>query len=424
MDVRSVIFQTVDLEMVYNRKGIKMENVSVEQAVELILEQTKVLEEVEYVSLLESQGRILAEDMMSEFDNPPFDRSPIDGYACKAEDIAGASRENPVILKVLEEIDAGQYSEVEVKNGEAVRIMTGAAIPAGCNCCLRQESTDYGEDHVAVYEGVAPWMNYCYKGEDFKKDTKMVEKGTKLGYVELAILASMGCAEVPVYRMPRIALLTTGDEVTTPGKELLPGKIYNSNQTMLAARMHEFGIRPVIIETVKDEPDVMAERLKEIAPQIDIVITTGGVSVGKKDIMHGALPMIGAERIFWRVMLKPGTPTIFSVYEGVPIVSLSGNPFGAMANFELLVRPMLAKMMKDSSIAPVRMQSEMADPFPKASRGRRFIRGIWKEGSVHMPSGLHSSGVLSSLQGCNCMVDIKPGTDKLTPGDKVEIVLI
>ena len=252
----------------------------------------------------------------------------------------------------------------------------------------------------------------------------MIEKGTKLGYVEQAILASMGCAKVPVYKMPRIALLTTGDEVTTPGSELLPGKIYNSNQTMIAARMNEFGIRPVIIETIKDDPDVMAERLKEIAPDVDVVITTGGVSVGKKDIMHGALPKIGAERIFWRVMLKPGTPTIFSVYKGLPIISLSGNPFGAMANFELLVRPMLAKMMQDPSILPIRLQSKMADPFPKASRGRRFIRGIWKEGRVYMPDGLHSSGVLSSLQGCNCMVDIKPGTDKLSEGDEVEIVLI
>ena len=401
-----------------------MENVLVEEAVKLILDRTKVMDQVEMVPLLECLGRVISQDMVSQFDNPPFDRSPIDGYACRSEDVLEATKANPVVLKVLEEIDAGQYSTVTVKRGEAVRIMTGAAIPEGCDCCLRQESTNYGEDFVEVYQGERPWMNYCYKGEDFEAGVTMVAKGTKLGYVELSILASMGCAELPVYKMPRIALLTTGDEVTTPGEELLPGKIYNSNQTMLAARMLEFGIRPVVIDTVKDDPKVMAEVLKKVSEDVDVIITTGGVSVGKKDIMHGALPMIGAERIFWRVLLKPGTPTIFSIYNNIPVISLSGNPFGAMANFELLIRPMLAKMMSDPSLEPIRLNAKMADPFPKASRGRRFIRGIYRDGEVHMPKGLHSSGVLSSLKGCNCMVDIKPGTDRLAVGDPVEIVLI
>ena len=147
-----------------------MEGISVEQAVEQILQHTPVINETEETELNKAGGRILAQDMVAGFDNPPFDRSPVDGYACKAEDLAGAAKEHPVRLKVMEEIDAGQYSEREIQQGQAVRIMTGAAIPNGCNCCIYQEDTDYGEDTVEVYSEQKRWSNYCFAGEDFKKE--------------------------------------------------------------------------------------------------------------------------------------------------------------------------------------------------------------------------------------------------------------
>ena len=398
---------------------------------EQILQYTPVINETEEVELNKAGGRILAQDMVAEFNNPPFDRSPVDGYACKAEDLAGASSEHPVKLKVMEEVDAGQYSERVMESGQAVRIMTGAAIPKGCDCCIFQEDTDDGEETVEIYREVKQWDNYCFAGEDFKKGTTLLKKGTHIGYVEAAVLAGMGAAKVPVYRRPKVVLLTTGDEVVEPGNPLPAGKIYNSNMTMLSARMMELGIEPFYMEAVKDNPQVMAEKIKEIAEQADMIITTGGVSVGKKDIMHESIRLIDAERIFWRVNMKPGMPTLFSVYENasggkVPVISLSGNPFGVAVTIELLIRPALEKMMQNPAIGLKEVTGVMADDFMKGIKGRRFIRAYWENGRFHLPNGLHSNGVLSSMAGCNCLIDTKTMEDKesksLKTGDKVSAV--
>lgn len=401
-----------------------MEGVTLEQAVEQILAHTPVITDTEEVGLLQTQGRMLAQDMVTSFDNPPFDRSPVDGYACRAEDIEGASWENPAELTVTREIDAGQYSEAEVKTGQAVRIMTGAAIPPGCDCCIRQEDTDYGEKTVKVYAAQQKWGNYCFAGEDFKKDTLLLKKGTKLGYMEAAVLAGMGIHRVPVYRLPKVVLLTSGDEVVEPGNPLPPGKIYNSNMTMLAARLQEFGVYPFYAAAVEDDPAVMAEAVRRRAQDADLIITTGAVSVGKKDIMHEALNQIGAERIFWRVQVKPGMPTLFSLYQNVPVLSLSGNPFGVAVTAELLVRPLLQKMMQDDTLQLVRVKGVMADTFEKKIRGRRFIRAIWENGTFRLPKGLHSNGVLSSMAGCNCLIEVKPGMPALEPGVRAEAILL
>ena len=410
-----------------------MEGISVEQAMEQILQYTPVINETEEVELNKAGGRILAQDMVAEFNNPPFDRSPVDGYACKAEDLAGASPEHPVRLKVMEEIDAGQYSERVVEHGQAVRIMTGAAIPKGCDCCIYQERTDYGEDFVEIYTEQKQWDNYCFAGEDFKKGTTLLKKGTHIGYVEAAVMAGMGAAKAPVYRRPKVVLLTTGDEVVEPGNPLPAGKIYNSNMTMLSSRMRELGMEPFYMEAVKDDPQIMSERLKEAAKQADMIITTGGVSVGKKDIMHESLGRINAERIFWRVKMKPGMPTLFSVYESepgrkVPVISLSGNPFGVAVGVELLIRPALEKMMQNPAIGLKEVAGVMADDFVKGIKGRRFIRAYWERGEFHLPNGLHSNGVLGSMAGCNCLIDTKTMEDKesksLKTGDKVSAILL
>lgn len=221
------------------------------------MEHTKVIEETETVPLLQACGRVLAKDMIAGFDNPPFDRSPVDGYACKAEDITDASESHPVQLTVLEEIDAGQYSRVTVEKGQAVRIMTGAAIPKGCDCCVCQEDTDYGEETVRIFRPTGQWQNYCYQGENFKNGTVLLKKGDKIGFIEAGILASMGVIKVKVYRRVRAAVLTTGDEVMAPGKRLIPGKIYDCNQGLLAARMKEFGAELVEVAAIEDRPQAM-----------------------------------------------------------------------------------------------------------------------------------------------------------------------
>lgn len=401
-----------------------MEGISVEQALELILEHTKIIDETEEVDLLHVPGRILAQNMIAEFDNPPFNRSPIDGYACRAADVESASGECPVCLKVMEEIDAGQYSAREIKAGQAVRIMTGAAIPPGCDCCIRQEDTDYGEDMVNIYRPEKEWGNYCFRGEDFKAGTTLLKRGTRMDFVEAGILAGMGQDKATVYRLPRVAVLTTGDEVVAPGQPLVPGKIYDSNQTLLCARLMDFGVKLVQVSSIPDDPAVMGEALKKAVQNADLIVTTGAVSVGKKDIMHEALARIHASRVFWGIKVKPGMPTLFSVYEKVPIVSLSGNPFGVAVMVELLIRPLLQKMKQDDTLKLKRVQGRLMDDFEKKIHGRRLVRAIWDNGTFRLPKGLHSNGVLSSMAGCNCLLDVQPGSPALLAGAQVEALLL
>ena len=272
----------IELYQVHNPSMEQLDQVIGEGgALEALLEHTKVIEETETVPLLQACGRVLAKDMIAGFDNPPFDRSPVDGYACKAEDIMDASESHPVQLTVLEEIDAGQYSRVTVEKGQAVRIMTGAAIPKGCDCCVRQEDTDYGEETVRIFRPTGQWQNYCYQGENFKNRTVLLKKGDKIGFIEAGILASMGVIKVKVYRRVRAAVLTTGDEVMAPGKRLIPGKIYDCNQGLLAARMKEFGAELVEVAAIEDRPQAMTAAGEVMA--LDWGITLQCDTTGKED---------------------------------------------------------------------------------------------------------------------------------------------
>ena len=426
MAAKNVIIRTAALERAYKSRteGISMEKLTVEQALEALLEHTKVIEETETVPLLQACGRVLAKDMIAGFDNPPFDRSPVDGYACKAEDITDASESHPVQLTVLEEIDAGQYSRVTVEKGQAVRIMTGAAIPKGCDCCVRQEDTDYGEETVRIFRPTGQWQNYCYQGENFKNGTVLLKKGDKIGFIEAGILASMGVIKVKVYRRVRAAVLTTGDEVMAPGKRLIPGKIYDCNQGLLAARMKEFGAELVEVAAIEDRPQAMTAALERIAPSVDLIVTTGAVSVGKKDIMHEALEMAGAKRIFWHIQMEPGMPTLFSMYQDTPVISLSGNPFGVAVSIDLLLRPVLHKMTQDEALKTVRKKCLLKNKFSKTIRGRRYVRAMTDGETVTIPTGLHSNGVLSSLVGCNCLIEMQEGQTGTRAGEMAEVILL
>lgn len=398
--------------------------ITVEEAAALIVKQTPVIKRTETIPLADAPGRILARDIQAPIDQPPFDRSPVDGYACRSAALSKATKEHPVRLKVVAEIDAGEYSERLIGHTEAVRIMTGAPVPDGCDCCVRQEDTDYGEEYVQIFRSYSHHENVCFRGEDYKKDTKLLTAGTRIGGIETGLLAGMGFSTVEVYDRPKLILITTGDEVTEPGEPLKPGKIYDANQYLLAGRLREFGLAADGRRAVPDDSGVLAQALCKASEEADLVLTTGGVSVGKKDFLHEALNRANADKIFWRVLLKPGTPIIFSVLNKTPVISLSGNPFGALANFELLIRPALKKMTGDSIWDCRRITARMAEVFPKASYGRRFIRAILKGEKVYLPQGLHSSGVLSSLRGCNCMIDIPAGTMKLAEGDSVSVILL
>ena len=373
----------------------------------------------EILPLERTLSRTLAADVAAPLDQPPFDRSPLDGYALRSADLTGANREHPAVLEVVDTVYAGDEARIPVGPGQAVRLMTGAMLPPGCDCVVPQEDTDRG-DPVSVFVSLKPFQNYVYQGEDYRKGALLLEKSTRLDAAALGVLAGAGLTEAEVCRRPRVGLLTTGDEVVSPGTALPAGKIYGSNQMLLAARLAELGFET---ETAHrgDDPAAVAEAMRELLETCDVLLTTGGVSVGDKDIFHQALPLLGAERIFWRVNLKPGTPAMYSLYEGKPILSLSGNPFAAFTTFELLARPLLAALTGEEG--PRWGEGVLDTPFPKASPRRRFIRGRYEHGHITLPEG-HSSGMLASLVGCNCLAELPAGSPPAEAGTRVRILLL
>lgn len=399
--------------------------IELEQAVKVIENSTGSIRETEVITVLLAGGRILAGDITASFDQPPFPRSPLDGYAFAAEAVNGANRLAPVSLPVTAVVNAGDYLEREIAAGEAVRIMTGAAIPAGCNCVIRQEDVMTEEGRVLITRAPERFENYCFAGEDYKAGTKLLNDGDVLHFAELGMLASAGHDRVKVYCKPRIALFSTGDELAEPGTSLPPGKIYDSNLFMMYARLKELDIDVVCAEQLRDDPEGAAARLRELSTQADGIITTGGVSVGEKDIFHQILPLLGCERLFWRVQMKPGTPAMFSVLNRIPMLNLSGNPFAAATTFELLARPLLYRLAPNPELLPQQTAAVLENEFSKESKGRRFIRAAYDNGRVKIPAlDRHASGILASMKGCNCLIDIPAKTGRLEAGDTVSVLLL
>ncbi len=401
-----------------------MENIELEIALKIIEESVEEIEDTQIIKIEEARGRIIEENIYATINQPPFDRSPLDGYAIKSKDTVGASKSSPVKLKVVGEIVAGKSINTILNENEAIRIMTGAQIPKGADCVIKQEDTNYDMKEVEIYSELKEFQNYCFTGEDIRKGNKLISKGEKLTYIHIGLLATMGITEVLVKRKPKVAIISTGDEVVSGGEVLTEGKIYDSNRITISMRTMDFGCDVASSKIVGDEPSNVVKLIDDIIEDVDVVITTGGVSVGKKDIMHEVIRDMKAKRLFWRVNMKPGTPVMYSIYKNKPILSLSGNPFAAIATFELMGRQVIHKLTGDLDLKQKKVKSIMSDEFLKASKGRRLIRAIYQNNKVYLPNGGHSSGVLSSMLGCNCLIDIKAGTPSLLEGDEVEIILI
>ncbi len=397
--------------------------IELEEARALMAESVRPLG-VEQVSRQEALGRTLAEDVTAPLDQPPFDRSPLDGYALRSADLTGASSEHPVSLRVVETVYAGGVPSRVLGPGEAIRIMTGAMLPRGCDCVLQHERTDNGLEQVQIYAALSPHDNYCDRGEDYRTGEVLLPAGTVVDAAAVGVLASAGLSSVPVRRRPVVRVLSTGDEVVSPDLHPLPaGKIYGSNQELLTARLRELGVSDVKGLLIGDDPREVADAMAQLLGECDLLITTGGVSAGDKDIFHEALPLLGAERVFWKVNLKPGTPAMYSLWQGQPILSLSGNPFAAAATFELLARPLLAALTGESRFSLRSRTAVVEGSFPKASPGRRFLRGFYQEGRVSL-TGKNDSGMLASLVGCNCLVDLPAGSPPVQEGQTVTVLLL
>lgn len=399
------------------------ERIFLEEALELIRANVRPVEDTEYLPLYKAAGMILAEDIHAQQDQPPFDRSPLDGYAVRSCDLNEASGESPVQLEVIEEIHAGMWPQKKVEQGQAVRIMTGAPIPEGADCVVKQEDTEQKGNLILVYQSRKHHDNICFKGEDYKKGQLLMAKGEKLDAVKLGIISGNGLGNVTVFRSPKIAVVTTGDEICRRGETLTPGKIYDSNCQMLSGRVMELQCEPYGSEVFGDDIGAVSEYISKIIKHVDAVITVGALSVGVKDIMHDVIRQLSAEQIFKRVKLKPGSPVSLSMLDGKPILSLSGNPFAALATFEMLARPMMARLRRDDSLIMKKSHAVMASEFNKNSNIRRFLRAYEENGKVYLRRS-NSSGVLSSMAGCNCIVDIPAGNKGMEPGDEIEIWLL
>ena len=383
--------------------------VSVETAVSLLKGCTDTVSETEQVPLPEALGHVLAQDITAVIDQPPFPRSPLDGYALRAADTEGADHDHPVSLKVIGKIYAGQTFGGTVSPGECIRIMTGAPIPEGADTVIRQEDTDYGQDTVAIYTAQKACENYCRPGEDFKCGDLLLKKGTRISSISAAIAAENGLCRLPVYRRPRVAVISTGDEILPAGAELSPGKIYDSNLPFVTARLTELGGVDITGMHGNDEAEGMADLIRQLACDHDLIISTGGVSVGEKDIMHDVCALLGAEKLFWRVKIKPGAPTLAFVFEDTLVICLTGNPYGVMVNFELLVRPVLVKLSGGSVLPGKREERQLSEDSPKRGGKRRFLKGFADERSVCFAEGSQASGTIASMAACNCFIELPEG---------------
>ena len=374
----------------------------------------------EKVELLRSIDRILAEDVYANISQPPFERSAMDGYAVRSEDIRMADSNNPVCLKVIDRVCAGEVTDKSVHAGEAIRIMTGAMIPEGADCVVKQEDTDYGREQVKIYVPLAKKMNCCPAGEDFHQGDCLGRAGEKVDAYMMASMTSGGIDSVPVRKKIRAAVITTGEELMLPGQPLQPGKIYNANLAYLTGRLTQLGCDITEGIFVGDDTDAIADAIKKCTGQADVILTTGGVSVGVKDLLPEVMKKLGADILFHGIDLKPGMPTMASVYAGKTVISLSGNPFSASAVFELLMQPFIQKMTGLCRPLLVKKEAVLAHDYPGSKGSRRVLKAYDDGHAVHITKGQHNAQMRQGI-GTNCLVDMPVGTGPLKAGDKVHI---
>lgn len=372
----------------------------------------------ERIALAEADGRIIAEQVLSPIALPPFDNSAMDGYAVRASDVASATAELPVRLQLIGRVEAGQNFSGEVIPGTCVRLFTGSPLPAGADAVVMQEDTRVDParpDEILVFDGVKPWENIRFHGEDVKLGAVIANSGDILNVGRLAVLAATGRAQISAFRRPIVGILATGSELKEPGQSLAPGQIYESNRVSLGALVRKAGGIPRIYPIVTDVLEVTRRALVDAFAECDLVITSGGVSVGEMDFIKQAFTELGGVLQFWKVAIKPGRPFVFgrvaaqaSSIEHKLFFGLPGNPISAFVTFLLLVRPAILRWQGASDLALASHPAILAEPLENQGERRHFIRvRITPEGEVYS-AGTQASHILSSLATANGLVDVPP----------------
>jgi molybdopterin molybdotransferase len=407
--------------------------ISVEEALEHILSHFQPLEP-ERVEILEALDRVLAEDIHSDMDIPPFNNSAMDGYAVRAADTAGASRERPVTLRVLADLAAGYTTAVVVEPGAAVRIMTGAPVPSGADAVVRFEETSEGisgsgkriSELVDVYKGVSVGENIRLAGEDIQQGELVLSQGTVIRPQEIGVLASLGHREVWVIRRPRVAILATGDELVDLSEPVAPGKIRNSNEYSTAALVRRYGGVDIRLGIARDTAEDLTAKIRAgLAQRVDLFLTSAGVSVGDYDVVKDVLAAEGEIR-FWQVCMKPGKPLAFGVIQGVPLLGLPGNPVSVMVSFEEFARPAILKMLGKTSLAKPTVRVVLEEDVTNSGR-RHFMRAwVTKRGGRYYArtTRAQGSGVLTSMVRANALVIVPEGEVHVKVGETLEAQML
>lgn len=386
----------------------------------------------ENVALLEAYRRVLATDIVANEDIPPFDNASMDGYALHSEDTASATGAHNVSLTLAGEVAAGEVYPGILEKQRALRIMTGAPIPQGADAVLEQELAAMHNGFVAIGTHVAEGKNIRRKGEDIRKGDVALRKGTVLASAKIGVLASLGITNVPVYRKPRVALLTSGNEIVDVEEKVTAGKIRNSNSYTLWGLVKECGCEPIQLGNARDSEQELERNIEEGLAH-DVLITSGGVSVGKYDFVLKTLEKLGVEIEFWKVNIKPGMPIAFGMFSAsarlpVPVFALPGNPVSTMVTFLQFVRPALHKIMgMDLPQEPLRLRATLEHDIHKHDGKRHFSRGIVRNENgnlVVQATGSQSSGVLTSLASANCFIVLPEETKDLKAGSVVDIELL
>ncbi len=372
----------------------------------------------ELVAITEALGRVLVDEVRAPFDVPPTDNSAVDGYAFASSDV---SVESARPLRVVADLPAGSVFEGVLGAGEAIRIMTGAPMPAGADTVCPQELAVRAGDRVTVSGDLAKGTNVRMRGEDVRAGTVVVETGSVLRPQEVGVLASLGHRQILVSQRPRVALLSTGDEVAEPGRPRAAGQIYDSNRFTLRGLLSQCGAEPIDLGIVADVREVLKSRLLEASRIADVVITSGGVSVGVYDLVKDVLGEIGGID-FWQVAMQPGRPLAVGRIGRAHFFGLPGNPVASMLTFMLFVRPALYKLAGRRRIFPETWEARAAEPMRKKTGRREFKRGIlaFHDGAWEVrTTGPQGSGILSSMVAGNCLIVLDEDRGDVAAGERV-----
>ena len=378
----------------------------------------------EIVPVTAALGRVLAEEVKAGLDIPRFAKATMDGYAVRAADVKGAGAGAPVELKVVEDLPAGKMARKKLASGQAARIMTGAPIPAGADAVVMVEQTERDDAARAVwiFSAVGPGDNVGPAGEDVKKGAVVLGRGTRVGPAEMGMLAALGKATVRVSRRPRVAVLSTGDEVQAPGKPLRSGQIYDANGYSLLGLAQEQGCDAVLLGIAPDRPAALRKKLT--AARADLVLMTGGVSVGDYDFAAGLLAELGVREIFYKVAIQPGMPTFAGAKGRCLFYGLPGNPVSAMVCFHLFVRPALNLLTGDLAIGMKQGRAILAADIKVKPGRRKFLRARSIASGPHLrvfPYPNQKSGVLSSMLSTDLLIEVPGEADKIGAGSEVNI---